>query len=114
MKTISLNITMKDLIKKSPPYLVILVIILFTYFEGKLFVTKIGDKYSSIEHLLYYYILCTSFLIIIAIYKVKFTNDKIKFIEPKDILIYVPITAIWVTIILFGLSTILKYIYSFN
>ena len=101
---------MKDFFKEMAPYLVSLVIILYLYFEGKFVFKTFGNKYSSIEHLLYYYSLCTLFLVMVALYKSKLKHEKFKFLELKDFLIYVPMTAIWITIILFGFSIILKYI----
>ena len=67
---------MKDFFKEMAPYLVSLVIILYLYFEGKFVVKTFGNKYSSIEHLLYYYSLCTLFLVMVALYKSKLKHEK--------------------------------------
>ena len=50
-----------------------------------IFTKKFSTKYSAIEHLLYYYILCGIFIILLAIYKTKFQGEKIKFIDTEDI-----------------------------
>ena len=58
-----------------------------------------SNKYSPIEHLLYYYILCGFFIIILAIYKSKVEGEKIKFIELKDLWLYILIASVSAIII---------------
>ena len=50
-----------------------------------IFTKKFSKKYSAIEHLLYYYILCGFFIILLAIYKSRFQGEKIRFIDTEDI-----------------------------
>ena len=50
-----------------------------------IFTKKFSKKYSAIEHLLYYYILCGFFIILLAIYKSKFQGETIRFIDTEDI-----------------------------
>jgi len=56
-----------------------------------IFTKKFTSKYSAIEHLLYYYILCGFFIILLALYKSKVQGEKIRFIELQDILPYLVI-----------------------
>ena len=58
-----------------------------------IFTKKFSTKYSAIEHLLYYYILCGIFIILLAIYKTKFQGEKIKFIDTEDIWKFAAIAA---------------------
>tara|TARA_B100000745_G_C19933145_1_gene314290 strand:+ start:179 stop:610 length:432 start_codon:yes stop_codon:yes gene_type:complete len=64
-----------------------------------IFTKKFSTKYSAIEHLLYYYILCGIFIILLAIYKTKFQGEKIKFIDTEDIWKFVAIAAMSAIII---------------
>ena len=56
-----------------------------------IFTKKFTSKYSSIEHLLYYYILCGFFIILLALYKSKVQGETIRFIELQDLLPYLVI-----------------------
>jgi uncharacterized membrane protein len=56
-----------------------------------IFTKKFTSKYSAIEHLLYYYILCGFFIILLALYKSKVQGETIRFIELQDILPYLVI-----------------------
>ena len=56
-----------------------------------IFTKKFTSKYSAIEHLLYYYILCGFFIILLALYKSKVQGEKIRFIELQDLLPYLVI-----------------------
>ena len=58
------------------------------------------NKYSSTEHLLYYYVLCGFFIILLALYKKYFQGERIKFIESEDLWIYIIVAAISAIIIL--------------
>jgi len=53
-----------------------------------IFTKKLTNKYSAIEHLLYYYILCGFFIILLALYKSKVQGEKIKFVDTEDLWIY--------------------------
>ena len=53
-----------------------------------IFTKKLTNKYSAVEHLLYYYILCGFFIILLALYKSKVQGEKIKFIDTEDLWIY--------------------------
>lgn len=64
-----------------------------------IFTKKFSKKYSHIEHLLYYYILCGFFIISLAIYKTKFQGEKIKFIDGEDLWKYAIVAAISAIII---------------
>ena len=64
-----------------------------------IFTKKFSTKYSAIEHLLYYYILCGIFIILLAIYKTKFQGEKIKFIDTEDIWKFAAIAAMSAIII---------------
>ena len=68
-------------------------------FTTYLFTKKFSTKYSAIEHLLYYYILCGIFIILLAIYKTKFQGEKIKFIDTEDIWKFAAIAAMSAIII---------------
>lgn len=56
-----------------------------------IFTKKFTSKYSAIEHLLYYYILCGFFIVLLALYKSKVQGEKIRFIELQDLLPYLVI-----------------------
>ena len=56
-----------------------------------IFTKKFTSKYSAIEHLLYYYILCGFFIILLALYKSKVQGEKIRFIELQDLWPYLVI-----------------------
>lgn len=56
-----------------------------------IFTKKFTSKYSAIEHLLYYYILCGFFIILLALYKSKVQGETIRFIELQDLLPYLVI-----------------------
>ena len=64
-----------------------------------IFTKKFSTKYSAIEHLLYYYILCGFFIILLALYKTKIQGEKIKFIDSEDIWLYVIVAAVSAIII---------------
>ena len=64
-----------------------------------IFTKKFSNKYSAIEHLLYYYILCGIFIILLALYKSKIQKEKIKFIDTEDIWKFAIIAAISAIII---------------
>ena len=64
-----------------------------------IFTKKFSIKYSAIEHLLYYYILCGFFIILLALYKSKVEGEKIKFIDTNDIWKFAAIAAISAIII---------------
>lgn len=63
-----------------------------------IFTKKFTSKYSAIEHLLYYYILCGFFIILLALYKSKVQGETIRFIELKDL---------WPYLLVAGVSTII-------
>ena len=50
-----------------------------------IFTKKFTTKYSPIEHLLYYYILCGFFIILISVYKKYVKHEKIRMIEKNDL-----------------------------
>ena len=52
-----------------------------------IFTKKFSNKYSAIEHLLYYYILCGFFIILLALYKSKVEGEKIKFIVKRSLVL---------------------------
>ena len=54
---------------------------------------KFSTKYSAIEHLLYYYILCGFFIILLALYKTQIQGEKIRFIDTGDIWKFAAIAA---------------------
>lgn len=56
-----------------------------------IFTKKFTSKYSTIEHLLYYYLLCGFFIILLALYKSNVQGETIRFIEIQDILPYLVI-----------------------
>ena len=64
-----------------------------------LFTKNFSKKYSHIEHLLYYYILCGFFIIALAIYKTRFRGETIKFIDYDDIWKYAMVAGISAIII---------------
>jgi drug/metabolite transporter (DMT)-like permease len=64
-----------------------------------IFTKKFSTKYSPIEHLLYYYILCGFFIILLALYKTKVKGDKIKFIDTEDLWKYALVAGISAIII---------------
>ena len=64
-----------------------------------IFTKKFSTKYSPIEHLLYYYMLCGFFIILLALYKSKIQKEKIKFIDTEDIWKFALIAAISAIII---------------
>ena len=64
-----------------------------------IFTKKFTTKYSSIEHLLYYYILCGFFIILLALYKTKVEGEKIRFINTEDIWKFAAIAAMSAIII---------------
>ena len=64
-----------------------------------IFTKKFSTKYSAIEHLLYYYILCGFFIILLALYKTKVKGEKIKFIDTEDIWKFAAIAAMSAIII---------------
>ena len=64
-----------------------------------IFTKKFSTKYSAIEHLLYYYILCGFFIILLALYKTKVQGEKIKFIDTEDLWKYALVAGISAIII---------------
>ena len=64
-----------------------------------LFTKNFSKKYSHIEHLLYYYILCGFFIILLAIYKTRIQGETIKFIDRQDIWKYALVAGISAIII---------------
>ena len=64
-----------------------------------IFTKKFTNKYSAIEHLLYYYILCGFFIILFALYKSKVQGEKIRFIDIEDLWPYLVVTAVSAIII---------------
>jgi len=64
-----------------------------------IFTKKFSTKYSAVEHLLYYYILCGFFIILLALYKSKIKGETIKFIDPQDIWKFALLAAISAIII---------------
>ena len=64
-----------------------------------IFTKKFSTKYSPIEHLLYYYILCGFFIILLALYKTKVKGEKIKFIDTEDLWKYALVAGISAIII---------------
>jgi uncharacterized membrane protein len=64
-----------------------------------IFTKKFSTKYSAIEHLLYYYILCGFFIILLALYKSKVQGEKIKFIDSEDLWLYALVAAVSAIII---------------
>ena len=64
-----------------------------------IFTKKFSAKYSAVEHLLYYYILCGFFIILLALYKTKVQGEKIKFIDMEDIWPYVIVAGVSAVII---------------
>ena len=64
-----------------------------------IFTKKFTNKYSTVEHLLYYYILCGFFIILFALYKSKVQGEKIRLIEMKDLWPYLVVTGVSAIII---------------
>lgn len=64
-----------------------------------IFTKKFSNKYSAIEHLLYYYILCGIFIILFALYKSKVEGEKIRFIDSKDLWPYIVVAGVSAVII---------------
>ena len=64
-----------------------------------IFTKKFTNKYSAIEHLLYYYILCGFFIILFALYKSKVEGEKIRFIDSKDLWPYIVVAGVSAIII---------------
>ena len=64
-----------------------------------IFTKKFSTKYSAVEHLLYYYILCGFFIILLALYKTQVQGEKIKFIDSEDIWPYVVVAGVSAIII---------------
>lgn len=64
-----------------------------------IFTKKFSKKYTAIEHLLYYYILCGFFIILLAIYKSRVQGEKIRFIESEDLWKYMGVAAVSAIII---------------
>ena len=63
------------------------------------FTKKFTGKYSTTEHLLYYYLLCGIFISLYAIYKKYIQKEKIKLIHTDDLWKYGIVAAISVIII---------------
>ena len=64
-----------------------------------IFTKKFTTKYSTVEHLLYYYILCGFFIILLALYKSKVQGEKIRFIELQDLWPYLVVAGVSAVII---------------
>ena len=64
-----------------------------------IFTKKFTNKYSTVEHLLYYYILCGFFIILLALYKSKVQGEKIRFIELQDLWPYLVVAGVSAVII---------------
>ena len=64
-----------------------------------IFTKKFSTKYSATEHLLYYYILCGFFIILLALYKKHYQGEQIKFIDTEDIWKFAAIAAMSAIII---------------
>jgi drug/metabolite transporter (DMT)-like permease len=64
-----------------------------------LFTKTFSKKYSYLEHLLYYYVLCGFFIIGLAIYKTKMKGEKIKIIDSEDLWKYAMVAGISAIII---------------
>ena len=64
-----------------------------------IFDKKFSTKYSPVEHLLYYYMLCGFFIILLALYKSKVQGEKIRFIDSHDIWKYALVGAVSAIII---------------
>ena len=64
-----------------------------------IFTKKFTNKYSTVEHLLYYYILCGFFIILLALYKSKVQGEKIRFIELQDLWPYLVVAGVSAIII---------------
>jgi len=64
-----------------------------------IFTKKFTNKYSTVEHLLYYYILCGFFIVLLALYKSKVQGEKIRFIELKDLWPYIVVAGVSAIII---------------
>ena len=64
-----------------------------------IFTKKLTTKYSTVEHLLYYYVFCGFFIIIFALYKSFYEGENIKFIETEDLWIYIVMTSVSAIII---------------
>lgn len=64
-----------------------------------IFTKHFSSKYSTCEHLLYYYVLCGAFMLAYCLYKKYYRNETVKMIEPQDIWKYVAVTLFTVAII---------------
>jgi len=64
-----------------------------------IFTKKFTNKYSTVEHLLYYYVLCGFFIVLLALYKSKVQGEKIRFIELKDLWPYIVVAGVSAIII---------------
>ena len=64
-----------------------------------IFTKKFTNKYSAIEHLLYYYVLCGFFIILLALYKSKVQGEKIRIIDGKDLWPYIVVAGVSAIII---------------
>lgn len=64
-----------------------------------IFTKKFTNKYSTVEHLLYYYILCGFFIILLALYKSKVQGEKVRFIELQDLWPYIVVAGVSAIII---------------
>ena len=64
-----------------------------------IFTKKFSTKYSATEHLLYYYVLCGFFIILLALYKKYYQGERIKFIDSEDLWLYIIVAAISAIII---------------
>lgn len=64
-----------------------------------IFTKKFTNKYSTVEHLLYYYILCGFFIVLLALYKSKVQGEKVRFIELQDLWPYIVVAGVSAIII---------------
>jgi len=64
-----------------------------------IFTKNFSIKYSPVEHLLYYYILCGFFIILLALYKTKVKGETIRIIDMKDLWLYAILAAVSAIII---------------
>lgn len=64
-----------------------------------IFTKHFSKKYTTCEHLLYYYVLCGVFMVTYCFYKRYYRKETIKMIETEDIWKYVVVTLFTVAII---------------
>ena len=64
-----------------------------------IFTKKFSTKYSPVEHLLYYYLLCGFFIILLALYKKYVQGERIRIIETEDLWKYIIVAFLGAVII---------------